>query len=61
MPEFNGVSFSMIPISKTWQTDDAYLSGNIREKLIQAEAAASQDPIYRENVDALKTVLPDGS
>ena len=56
-PELRGLVFHD-PVSKTWQTDDAYLSGNIREKLIQAEAAASQNPIYRENVEALKTVLP---
>jgi N12 class adenine-specific DNA methylase/adenine-specific DNA methylase len=57
MPELRGLVFHD-PISKTWQTDDAYLSGNIREKLIEAEAAAIQDSRYRENADALKTVLP---
>lgn len=38
-------------------TED-YLSGNIREKLALAEAAAARDPVYQPNVDALRAVHP---
>lgn len=41
-----------------WQTRDAYLSGNVKQKLAQAEAAASADPRFARNVDALKAVQP---
>ncbi|MFF4276138.1 DEAD/DEAH box helicase family protein [Streptomyces sp. NPDC001536] len=35
-----------------------YLSGNVREKLALAEAAASADPRFGANVAALKNVIP---
>ena len=41
-----------------YQTDDEYLSGNVREKLKIAEAAASADPAYQVNVSALEAVQP---
>ena len=41
-----------------WQTRDAYLSGNVKQKLAQAEAAAKADPSLSRNVDALKAVQP---
>jgi N12 class adenine-specific DNA methylase len=41
-----------------WETADSYLSGNVRAKLKTAETAASLDPSYRRNVDALKEVQP---
>ncbi|HUY87458.1 MAG TPA: DEAD/DEAH box helicase family protein [Pirellulales bacterium] len=44
------------PDSKTWQTADAYLSGNVRAKLKAAEAAA---PAFARNVEALKGVQPE--
>lgn len=47
------------PQSSQWETDDQYLSGNIREKLEIAEAAATTDPRFGENVAALKSVLPE--
>jgi N12 class adenine-specific DNA methylase len=37
---------------------DAYLSGNVRRKLAVAEAAAALDEKYKENVEALKIVMP---
>ncbi len=37
---------------------DEYLSGNVREKLRQAEAAARLDPAFNSNVEALRKVLP---
>src|SRR5450755_3343590 len=41
-----------------WETADRYLSGNVRAKLKVAEAAASIDPSYQRNIDALKAVQP---
>jgi N12 class adenine-specific DNA methylase/predicted O-methyltransferase YrrM len=55
LPELTGVVF-LNPQTQTWETDDAYLSGNIREKLVQAEEAALTNSRYRENVEALKAV-----
>ena len=39
-------------------TADEYLSGNVREKLRQARAAAETDPAYATNVEALEKVQP---
>jgi N12 class adenine-specific DNA methylase len=58
MPELKGSVF-LNPQTQGWETDDAYLSGNIREKLAAAEAAAITDARYRENVEALGSVLPE--
>jgi N12 class adenine-specific DNA methylase len=44
------------PTSKTWQTADAYLSGNVRAKLAAVEAAG---PLYTRNVRALMAVQPE--
>jgi N12 class adenine-specific DNA methylase len=44
------------PESKTWQTADAYLSGNVRAKLAQAEAAGAE---YARNAEALRAVQPE--
>ena len=41
-----------------WQTADEYLSGNVRQKLKAAQAAAKQDPAYQVNVDALAAAQP---
>ena len=41
-----------------WQTADEYLSGNVRKKLRQAEAAAADDPAYMINVEALRAAQP---
>ena len=46
------------PVTETYQADDEYLSGNVREKLEQAQEAAKADPAYQRNVDALKKVVP---
>jgi N12 class adenine-specific DNA methylase len=58
LPELKGMVF-LNPQTQKWETDDAYLSGNIREKLAEAETAALSDPRYRENVEALKSVQPE--
>jgi len=44
------------PESRTWQTADAYLSGNVRAKLAAAERAG---PPYARNVNALRAVQPE--
>ena len=41
-----------------WETADQYLSGNVVEKLEQAERYAQEDRKYEENVDILKEVQP---
>ncbi|HZT29729.1 MAG TPA: hypothetical protein VFA33_07600 [Bryobacteraceae bacterium] len=46
------------PISKQWETADEYLSGNVRQKLADAEFAAREHPEYAGNVEALKAVQP---
>ena len=47
------------PESKHWETDDAYLSGNVAAKLEVAEAAAIFDDQYQINVKALQMVQPE--
>ena len=43
---------------KGWQTQDAYLSGNVREKLEKACKAAEEYPEFAVNVEALEAVQP---
>ena len=42
-----------------WETAAEYLSGNIREKLTAAEKAAADNHIYKENIQALESVIPE--
>ena len=37
---------------------DGYLSGNVRQKLAEAQRAADADPMYQDNVEALRQALP---
>ncbi|MBO9126394.1 MULTISPECIES: DEAD/DEAH box helicase family protein [unclassified Rhizobium] len=46
------------PADGSWQTSDAYLSGPVRTKLAEAEAAAALDPVFGRNVRALQAVQP---
>ncbi len=46
------------PATGLWQTADAYLSGQVRDKLKVAEAAAALDPGLERNVRALVEVQP---
>jgi N12 class adenine-specific DNA methylase/adenine-specific DNA methylase len=46
------------PEDGTWQTADAYLSGQVRTKLALAEKAARRDQAYQRNVAALQRVQP---
>ena len=44
------------PDSQEWQTADAYLSGNVRTKLVAAERAGDA---YARNAEALRRVQPE--
>ena len=55
--ELNGVIF-LDPVRGEWQTADEYLSGNVRQKLREAEQAAQDSPGYLPNVEALKAAQP---
>ena len=41
-----------------WVTADEYLSGNVRQKLKEAEDAAAENPMYQSNVEALRAAQP---
>ena len=57
--DLQGVIFR-IPASEPAQyvTADEYLSGNVRAKLITAEAAAKENPEFAVNAQALRQVIP---
>ena len=55
--ELNGVIF-LDPVHGEWQTADEYLSGNVRQKLREAEQAAQDSPGYLPNVEALQAAQP---
>jgi N12 class adenine-specific DNA methylase len=58
LPELKGIIF-LNPQTNQWETDDQYLSGNVREKLAVADAAAVTDGRFHENVEALKSIQPE--
>ena len=58
LPELKGTVF-FNPQTKQWETEDFYLSGDVREKLKIAETASQTEPRFRENVEALKAVQPE--
>ena len=55
--ELQGVIFR-VPGTERYVTADEYLSGNVRQKLHEAEAAAESDPSYSVNVNALRAAQP---
>ena len=57
--DLHGVIFK-VPNSEpvSYAAADEYLSGNVRTKLIIAQAAAKDDPELTVNVEALKQVIP---
>ena len=57
LPDLEGTIF-LNPQSNRWETEDEYLSGNVRTKLAVAEAAALADKQFQPNVHALKLVQP---
>lgn len=46
------------PDGERWELQADYLSGNVRDKLARAQAAAELDPAYERNVEALKERIP---
>ena len=57
VPDLKGAIF-LDPQTHRWETEDQYLSGNVRDKLANAEAAALVDDQFKANVEALKLVQP---
>jgi len=57
IPDLKGLIF-LNPQTRRWETEDEYLSGNVRAKLAAAEAAALVDEQFKPNVDALRQVQP---
>ena len=55
--ELQGAIF-LNPQTNRWETEDEYLSGNVRAKLAVAEAAALTDETFKANAEALKLVQP---
>ena len=55
--ELSGVIFKN-PLTDRYETSDAYLSGNVREKLAIAKQFAENDPDYQVNVEYLEKVQP---
>ena len=47
------------PVAKEWQTQDEYLSGNVKQKLEIAQVAATTDNQFATNVEALEAVQPE--
>ena len=58
LPDLKGIIF-LNPQTNQWETDDQYLSGNVREKLAVADASAVTDARFHENVEALKSIQPE--
>ncbi len=55
----NPESYNENDRNRGWETADEYLSGNVRDKLVIAEANAKLNPeIFGTNVEALKEVQP---
>lgn len=46
------------PKTGMWETEDEYLSGNVRKKLTEAEIAAESNNEYQINVEKLKQIQP---
>jgi N12 class adenine-specific DNA methylase len=57
IPELKGMVYRN-PQTERWETEDQYLSGDVRAKLEDARAAATANPAYQENVTALEAVQP---
>ena len=55
--ELSGVIFR-VPGEERYATADEYLSGNVREKLREAEAATKAEPSFNVNVEALRAAQP---
>lgn len=58
LSDLNGILYPVPQAEGEYELSSTYLSGNIREKLKQAQAAAKDDPRFFANVQALEDVLP---
>ena len=58
LPELKGLIYRN-PKTDRWETEDQYLSGNVRVKLAEARIATEADPTFVGNVSALEAVQPD--
>jgi N12 class adenine-specific DNA methylase len=58
LPELKGLVFHN-PETQQWETEDQYLSGDVRAKLTTGRAAVLAQPRYVENVSALEAVQPN--
>src|SRR6266540_3053194 len=58
LPELKGLVFHNLE-TEQWETEDQYLSGDVRTKLTTARTAALAQPRYVENVSALEAVQPN--
>lgn len=47
------------PVTEEYETREEYLSGNVREKLAQAQEAARRDKAYDGNVKELEKIIPE--
>ncbi|MEO6754371.1 MAG: DEAD/DEAH box helicase family protein, partial [Chthoniobacteraceae bacterium] len=57
LPDLKGMVYRN-PQTERWETEDQYLSGDVRTKLGDARAAAATNPSYQENITALEAVQP---
>lgn len=55
--ELDGLIFRN-PENEQWETENEYLSGNVRAKLETAQKASNGNPSYTRNVAALEQVIP---
>lgn len=58
LPELKGLIYRN-PETRQWETEDQYLSGDVRTKLKTVCAATATDATYAENVTALEAVQPE--
>jgi N12 class adenine-specific DNA methylase len=58
LPELKGLIYRN-PETQQWETEDQYLSGDVRAKLQTARVATATDATYEENVTALEAVQPE--
>lgn len=58
LPELKGLLY-LNPASGSWETEDQYLFGEVRDKLATARQATLGDPRFQENVTALEAVQPE--
>lgn len=56
--DLEGVIFEN-PVTKEFETNDEYLSGNVRKKLEIARKAVKEDSKYKINVSSLEAVQPE--